>query len=89
MLSEMTKRERLLTAFQGKKPDRVPISAFQESKTITFDEWQKLGYGKNSVVADPMFIDMANDDYRLKPESPALKLGFQPIDTTKIGLRNR
>ncbi len=31
MLSEMTKRERLLTAFQGKKPDRVPISAFHWS----------------------------------------------------------
>jgi hypothetical protein len=34
-----------------------------------------------------MFVDAANGDYSLKPESPALKLGFQPIDTTQIGVR--
>ena len=26
-------------------------------------------------------------DYRLAPESPALKLGFQPIDVARIGIR--
>src|SRR5690606_32276187 len=27
-----------------------------------------------------------NRDFRLKPDSPALKLGFEPIDTSKVGL---
>ena len=25
-------------------------------------------------------------DFRLQPDSPALKLGFKPIDTTTVGL---
>ena len=30
-------------------------------------------------------LDKAKDDFRLKPDSPALKLGFQPIPVDKIG----
>jgi len=48
-------------------------------------EWQKLGFDRHSVVADPLFVDPDNDDYRLRPESPAFKLGFQPIPVEKIG----
>ncbi len=54
----------------------------------TLDEWQSLqalGFDKNSVVADPLFVAPEQDDYRLKPESPAFKLGFQPIPVEKIG----
>ena len=28
-----------------------------------------------------------NDDYTLRPESPAFKLGFKPIDLSRVGLR--
>ena len=38
-----------------------------------------------SIVADPKFTDPENFDFTLPPDSPALKLGFKPIDTTKIG----
>ncbi len=48
-------------------------------------EWQKLGFDRDSLVADPRFVDPDNDDYRLKPDSPALKLGFEPIPMEKIG----
>ena len=46
-----------------------------------------MGFDTHSVIADPMFVDPANDDYRLRANSPALKLGFQPIDLRKIGPR--
>ena len=55
----------------------------------TFEDWQNLGYDTHSIVADPLFVDPANDDYSLRPESPAFKLGFKPIDLTRVGLRGR
>jgi hypothetical protein len=42
----------------------------------------------NTVYADPLFVDPQAGDFRLRPESPALKatFGFEPIDMTEIGL---
>lgn len=50
-------------------------------------KWQAAGYDAHSVIANPLFVDSAHDDYRLKPGSPALGLGFEPIPTEKIGLK--
>jgi hypothetical protein len=47
--------------------------------------WQEQGQDVHSVVADPLFVAPAKGDYRLKPNSPALKLGFKPIAVDKIG----
>ncbi len=47
--------------------------------------WQTLGMDRHSVIADPLFVDPEHDDYRLKPQSPALQLGFQLIPVEKIG----
>jgi parallel beta-helix repeat protein len=47
---------------------------------------QTQGSEKNSISADPLFTDPAKGDFSLKPGSPALKLGFQAIDMSKIGL---
>ena len=60
----------------------------KQGQTETINEWaswQSLGFDGKSVVADPMFVARDKDDYRLRPESPALKLGFQQIPTEKIG----
>ena len=69
-----------------------PLQAdFHAEKTMrTFEEWKQLynnRYDQHSVVADPLFVDPENHDYTLRPESPALKLGFEPIDVAAIGLR--
>ncbi len=53
---------------------------------LTLDQWQqKRGQDQHSIIADPGFVDAKKDDFRLKPDSPALKLGFQPFDASKAG----
>jgi hypothetical protein len=54
-----------------------------------WNEWRQKGFDPNSVAADPLFVDLSKDDYRLKPESPALELGFRPIEAARIGLRRQ
>jgi len=49
--------------------------------------WRKRGFDEHGVTADPLFRDPAKDDYTLKPGSPALSLGFKPIDLSDIGPR--
>ena len=50
-----------------------------------WQSWQAQGRDQHSIVADPLFVDPAHDDYRLQPRSPALELGFEPIPFEKIG----
>ena len=47
--------------------------------------WKALGLDQNSIIADPRFVNPEQDDYRLRPDSPAFKLGFKPIPVDKIG----
>ena len=50
---------------------------FVANKQIkSLKEWQQH-QGTHSVFADPMFVDPVNRNYQVKPESPALKLGFK------------
>jgi hypothetical protein len=41
----------------------------------------------NFTSGDPGFVDAANQDFSLRPDSPAFALGFQPIPMDQIGLR--
>lgn len=49
--------------------------------------WQAAGEDVDSVVADPLFVDAARHDYRLRPESPAFKRGFVELPYAKMGLQ--
>ncbi|MCK9413694.1 MAG: CehA/McbA family metallohydrolase [Prolixibacteraceae bacterium] len=55
-------------------------------KDWSLDQWHGMGQDNNSIIADPLFVDAAHHDFRLKPGSPAVKIGFDPIDTKEIGL---
>jgi hypothetical protein len=55
----------------------------------TWGEWQKRGKDNHSVYADPLFENAAAFDFRLKPNSPAFRMGFKQIDASRSGVRNR
>jgi hypothetical protein len=48
---------------------------------------QPLGVEAHSLAVDPLFVSWETGDYRLRPASPALQLGFRPIDLGQVGLR--
>lgn len=54
---------------------------------MSFSAWQQSGKDVDSVVADPQFVDPINLNFDLQPTSPALKLGFKPIDFSSNGPR--
>jgi hypothetical protein len=54
---------------------------------VSLHEWKAKGLDVHSFIADPLFVDPENNDYRLRPESPAFQLGFRPIDLTDVGPR--
>ena len=53
----------------------------------SFEQWQAAGNDKDSLVVDPGFADPKNRNFRLRPDSPALKAGFKPFDFEKAGVR--
>ena len=55
----------------------------------TLPEFQEKGLERHSIIADPLFVDPEKGDFRLKPESPAFKLGFEPFDVSTAGPRKR
>jgi hypothetical protein len=74
-------RKNLYWPTDGKIPAKLTKSHF------AWDEWRKMGRDKESQFADPMFENLAKRDFRLKPGSPAEKLGFKPWDLTLAGVR--
>lgn len=57
----------------------------QARELLTWEKWRARGKDEHSVLGDPGFVDAAARDFRLRPDSPALKLGFKPIPVEKIG----
>ncbi|EGD81927.1 hypothetical protein PTSG_11897 [Salpingoeca rosetta] len=65
------------------KGDKTPI-VFPEKKT--FKQWKAEGKDVHSVIADPQFVDGTHNDWsRFNSNSPALKLGFKPINISQVG----
>jgi hypothetical protein len=54
---------------------------------LSLADWQAKGMDPHARIADPLFIAPEKDDFRLRPGSPALALGFQSFSLEGIGPR--
>jgi len=66
---------------------RGPVFFDIKGKRYSLKQWQKLGRDQHSVVADPKFRNLDKRDFMLAKDSPAWKLGFEPIDLSRVGPR--
>ncbi|MBM3801132.1 MAG: right-handed parallel beta-helix repeat-containing protein [Acidimicrobiia bacterium] len=57
------------------------------SPGMSLRDWQARNYDVHSVFGDPLFANPTRYHFELKPDSPALKRGFQPIDLSRVGPR--
>jgi hypothetical protein len=72
----------------------VYFDARPDAKEMTFanisqGKWREQRNDRNSIVANPLFVAPKENDFRLQPNSPALKLGFEPIDVSRTGVSGR
>jgi len=59
----------------------------EETSTPKFlQTLREQGVASSDVYADPMFVALKDRDFRLKAESPALKIGIKQIDLKGVGL---
>jgi hypothetical protein len=63
----------------------------ERGKDISFGkqslkEWQQSGKDKRSLIADPGFVNPQAFDFRLKNQSVVRKVGFKPIDYSRVGV---
>ncbi len=58
-------------------------------KGLDWEGWRRQGHDREALIADPKFVDPAKGDWRLKPDSPALRLGFKEFDWTEAGVFKR
>ncbi|HOX55355.1 MAG TPA: right-handed parallel beta-helix repeat-containing protein [Candidatus Paceibacterota bacterium] len=61
------------------KPDQLRLGP------CTWQKWRERGHDQHSLLADPLFVVPGKHDFQLRPDSPAFKLGFRPIDLTGVG----
>ncbi|WP_422661140.1 right-handed parallel beta-helix repeat-containing protein [Paenibacillus sp. EC2-1] len=60
---------------------------FSLNRILTWVELHDLGYDLHSIYDDPRFIALDKYDFTVQEDSPALALGFKPIDNSDVGPR--
>ena len=66
----------------------LPPASFPGASKVqrtAFAQWQVRGHDTHGVVANPLFRDASNGDYRVRQDSPAIGLGYPSWDWTVPG----
>lgn len=65
--------------------NQIDFNLFPDNAAL--QEARSNGTDKNSIAGDPMFVDPANGDYSVAPNSPALKIGFKNFPMNQFGVQ--
>lgn len=65
----------------------VDENFYGDDKAKVMSVSDMLEWDKKSSFGDPMFIDPKNGDFRVKPNSPALKVGFENFPMDQFGVK--
>lgn len=68
----------------GKEVDRNFFATSDADRT----KFARQGCDANSLAGDPMFVDPAKGDFRVREGSPALKMGFVNFPMDQFGVRS-
>ncbi|MDW8309564.1 MAG: right-handed parallel beta-helix repeat-containing protein, partial [Verrucomicrobiales bacterium] len=63
----------------GAEPEAMRFSG------ATLEQWRARGHDRHSLLTDPGLTLGERGEVRLRPDSPALKLGFRPFDLRGVG----
>ncbi|MGJ8650900.1 MAG: signaling protein [Opitutaceae bacterium] len=66
---------------------RVDENLYAVDEAAVMKISNRFGWDENSVFGDPMFVDPAKGDFRLKQNSPALKVGFKNFPMDQFGVK--
>lgn len=66
---------------------RIDHNLFFVANAADRDRYARFGWDRNSVVADPLFIDPAGGDFRVRDDSPAVALGFKNFAMDQFGVK--
>ncbi|RMD78237.1 MAG: right-handed parallel beta-helix repeat-containing protein, partial [Lentisphaerae bacterium] len=65
----------------------VDRNFFVADRKAVMKKSQPLGWDAHSMCGDPMFVDPQHGDFRVKPNSPALKVGFKNFPMDQFGVK--
>lgn len=65
----------------------VDRNLFRSQDRGILEHAAKLGWDKNSILADPLFVNPDKGDFRIKGESPAKKIGFKNFPMDQFGVK--
>ena len=66
---------------------RVDENFYFANQSQIMGRSKNLGWDQNSVFGDPLFVDPASGDFRVKDGSPALNIGFKNFPMDQFGVK--
>ncbi|HEU5070007.1 MAG TPA: right-handed parallel beta-helix repeat-containing protein [Verrucomicrobiae bacterium] len=64
----------------------TPVPPPATNSATSLPAWAGQGREAGTLIADPLFVDAAHNNFQLESNSPALKLGFHPFDAGQAGV---